>query len=175
MTTIRRELRTKFEEVLSGFADKLTLPEREPLADLLADAALELRGFKALATDEERPAYGLDWKLGHDQEVTQHDLDALQATDKGCKLFESAFGFGKLPWDATPDWTNMRKFVTEIYSRDPLAFGKYIVWRASKEGQYKAMNNKQIRFQPKAFMDTGWPEFEDSTVKAEPQESYETL
>lgn len=157
MQTLRRELRTKFEEVLIVFQDKLSVAEREATAELLADMALQLRGFK---TDEERPAYGLDWVLGHGQDITAHDVEAVQTTDKAQKKFEAAFGFGSLPWDSTSDWTSMRKFITEIYSRDPLAFGNYIVWRKSKEGKYAAMSNKQIRMNPKVFMDTGWFDFE---------------
>jgi len=169
MTTIRRELRTKFEELLIVYQDRLTVAECEATAELLADAALELRGFKQ--TDEERPAYnfGLDWKLGHGQEVTQHDLDAANVIDQGPKMFEKAFGFGTLPWDSTPEWTNLRKFVAEIYSRDKLAFGNYIVWRAT-EGKYTGMSNKQIRLNPKVFMDTGWPEFSSAQAPG-PQET----
>lgn len=46
MTTLKRELRTKFEEVLQNYSDKLTQAERESTAELLADAAIELRAFQ---------------------------------------------------------------------------------------------------------------------------------
>jgi hypothetical protein len=40
---LRRELRTKLEEVLGAYG--MDVPEREPLADLLADAALSVAGI----------------------------------------------------------------------------------------------------------------------------------
>jgi hypothetical protein len=40
---LRRELRTKFEDVLGNYG--MTVPEREPLAELLADAALSVAGI----------------------------------------------------------------------------------------------------------------------------------
>lgn len=43
--TLRRELRMKFEEILERFSDKLSLSEREPLAEFLAEAALEVAGI----------------------------------------------------------------------------------------------------------------------------------
>lgn len=65
--TLRRELRKKFEDILSNFSDKLTLPEREPLADLLADAALEVSAIAKRATDEDQGEYNTelfrgDWR-----------------------------------------------------------------------------------------------------------------
>lgn len=172
MTTLKRELRTKFEEVLQPYADKLTIAERESLADLLVDAAKELRAFQ---TDEERPAYGLDWKLGHGQEVTQRDLDTARLRDKAPKMFEKAFGVHDWPWSSTPTWTKFEKFVTAIYTADPLAFGNYIVWRKDKDGGlYTGYSNKKIREHPQMFMDTGWPEFELSkATKPPPQSSAE--
>jgi hypothetical protein len=48
---LRRELRTKFEDVLGTFG--MDVPEREPLADLLADAALSVAGIaKQERTDD---------------------------------------------------------------------------------------------------------------------------
>lgn len=51
MTTLRRELRTKFEDVLCSYG--MTVPEREPLAELLADAALSVSG---IAKRDDAPA-----------------------------------------------------------------------------------------------------------------------
>lgn len=48
---LRRELRTKFEDVLCSYG--MTVPEREPLAELLADAALSVSG---IAKRDEVPA-----------------------------------------------------------------------------------------------------------------------
>lgn len=100
----------------------------------------------------------LDWALGHDQPVTENDLNTSKVNDEAPKKFEQAFGFGSLPWDSNSVWEKFRKFVTDIYSGDRLAFGNYVVWRGG-EGKYKAMSNKQIRMNPQIFMDTGWMEF----------------
>ena len=53
MTTLRKELRTKFEEILTAFSDRLSISEREPLAEMMADAALELAGIKSAAQRRE--------------------------------------------------------------------------------------------------------------------------
>ena len=65
--TLRRELRKKFEDILSYYSDKLTLPEREPLADILADAALSGSAIAKRATDEDQGEYNTelfrgDWR-----------------------------------------------------------------------------------------------------------------
>jgi hypothetical protein len=165
MQTLRRELRNKFEEVLRNYSDKLTIAEREAVCELLADAALELRAFK---TDEDRPAYGVDWIISHGLDVTQQDLDkAKKQAAIAPNKFEAALGFGSLPWYTTNVWTRFAKFVTEIYNADPLAFGNYLVWRASDAGKYKAMSNKQIRLNPQAFMDTGWFDFTGEQTESE--------
>jgi hypothetical protein len=54
---LRRELRTKFEDVLQAYG--LAVPEREPLADLLADAALSVSGIakQERKTDETQADY----------------------------------------------------------------------------------------------------------------------
>ena len=52
---LRRELRTKFEEVLCSYG--MTVPEREPLAELLADAALSVSGIAKRQTDDAPAIY----------------------------------------------------------------------------------------------------------------------
>lgn len=103
----------------------------------------------------------LDWKILHEEEITQEELDDLKVMDEAPKMFEKAFGFGSLPWASNRTWQKFRKFVTDIYRQDRFAFGGYIVWRGDK-GKYKAMSNKQIRMNPQVFMDTGWMEFVNS-------------
>jgi hypothetical protein len=93
-----------------------------------------------------------------------------QETTTASRMFEKSFGFGALPWGSGGAWQKLLKFVTEIHSRDPQAFGKYVIWRGG-EGKYAAMSNKQIRMNPQMFMDTGWAEFENGQPKksAEPR------
>ena len=52
---LRRELRTKFEDVLCSYG--MTIPEREPLAEILADAALSVSGIAKRQTDEVPAVY----------------------------------------------------------------------------------------------------------------------
>lgn len=106
----------------------------------------------------------IDWALGHDQPVTEQDLDTAKAIDEAPKMFEKAFGFGRLPWDSNAVWQKFRKFVTEIHIKDRMAFGSYVIWRGT-DGKYNAMSNKQIRMNPQIFMDTGWMEFENRESK----------
>jgi hypothetical protein len=104
-----------------------------------------------------------DWQAAHGlppelAAPTERELDETAATD----AFEQAFGFGALPWwTGGSTWDRMRRFVTKIHKADPQAFQKYVTWR-NGAGKFSAMNNKQIRLQPQAFMDTGWSEFEQS-------------
>jgi len=106
----------------------------------------------------------LEWKLAHEQEITEQDLSRSKAVEEAPRMFEKAFGFGKLPWASNRVWEKLQKFVTDIYIHDRLAFGNYIIWRADG-GKYKAMSNKQIRLNPQIFIDTGWPDFMNDSVK----------
>lgn len=110
----------------------------------------------------------LDWKIVGNQPITEEDLQDEKLQREAPRMFEAAFGFGKLPWDSTREWEKMRKFVTEIYRQDRLAFGNYVVWRAG-DGKFTAMSNKQIRQTPGIFIDTGWPEFANTSTPSRPQ------
>jgi hypothetical protein len=73
--------------------------------------------------------------------------------------FESAFGFGTLPWDTKLDWQRFSRWITTTHQTDPRAFADYVQWR-NAEGKYKgAMTNTAIRRDPQIFMDTGYPTF----------------
>jgi hypothetical protein len=113
----------------------------------------------------------VDWKLAHGQEVTQEELDAVKTADQAPKMFEKAFGFGTLPWKSSRVWEKFAKFVTEIYQQDQIAFGNYVIWRG-QEGKYVAMSNKQIRMNPQIFMDTGWPDFQNSKATTKPADDH---
>jgi hypothetical protein len=126
---------------------------------------------------------GLDCKLGHNADFSQHnlaksplgilnkiftgepvteeDIEHDKGIDQSPKMFEKAFGTGTWPWSSNNVWIRFEKFVREIHRNDPQAFGKYVIWRAT-DGKYTGMNNKQIRTNPQVFMDTGWAEFEAS-------------
>jgi hypothetical protein len=150
MTTLRRELRTKFEGILQAFEDKLSIAERESTAELLADAALEVRGIAKI--EEKTKPDILDGILAyshpHDEMDSLHD-------------FERTFGFGALPWYSNTVWDKFAKWI--IKQAGAGWFADYVQWR-NGDGKYKAFSNKKIRENPAAFMDTGYPEYEASKM-----------
>jgi hypothetical protein len=150
MTTLRRELRTKFEVILKAFEDKLSQAEREATAELLADAALEVRGIARITAVETKGDL-LDGMLAYSQ--PQPEMDTLHD-------FERAFGFGALPWYSNTVWDKFAKFLIKSGGQ---WFTDYLVWR-NGDGKYKAFSNKKIRENPAAFMDTGYPEYEASKM-----------
>ena len=163
MTTLRRELRVKFEEVLARFSDKLTLPEREPLADLLADAALELRGFKLIE------GAGIDWAILAGQDITQEQVKQIQLRDVAPKMFEKALGFSKpLPWWSDKDWTAFGEWVCTEYDKDKMSFGEYNIWRSNQYSSGK-LANTTIRSYPDKFYDS-W----DMFMMSKPKKTDET-
>lgn len=88
-----------------------------------------------------------------------------QAEREATSAFESAFGFGSLPWRSTSVWDKMAVFVTSVHQQDAAAFRDYVAWRANG-GKFVAMSNKQIRQSPQMLIDTGWPEFEAARLRA---------
>ena len=99
--------------------------------------------------------YPLDWYLSHNLAVPENWKDP--SGDAQRNEFERSLGFGKLPWD-TGDFEKLSKWVITIYNQDKTAFQRYAEWRTG-DGKYNAMNNKQIRMNPKMFIDTGWPTY----------------
>jgi hypothetical protein len=72
--------------------------------------------------------------------------------------FESSMGFTSLPWESNNSWSSFSKWIVKIMQIDPLVWKKYSAWR-KENGKYDAMSNKQIRMNPKMFMDTDYPTF----------------
>lgn len=104
---------------------------------------------------------GISNKIYADQPVTEEDVQSDRGKNEAPRMFEKAFGTGTWPWSSNNVWIKFEKFICQIHAKDPTAFGKYTIWRAT-DGKYTAMNNKQIRTNPQVFMDTGWAEFEKS-------------
>lgn len=150
MTTLRRELKMKVDKVLAKYH---LIYEAEEV-DEIVDAVLEVRGI----------ALSIENAIATDQPVMEEMTGQAKQKYDAPRMFEKAFGFGSLPWGSGGDWQKLLEFVTDIYGRDAQAFGKYVVWRGG-EGKYAAMSNKQIRMNPRIFMDTGWAEFENSQGK----------
>lgn len=175
MTTLRRELRLKFEEIIRQEAifcsDGLELesPYRERIADfatLLTEAAMTVKFMVEDKPKMEReilkksdPAWSI---LAGEDIDTAANIAAKEATD----AFEKDFGFGTLPWNSDSTWEKFYKFVVRIYLQDKNVWRDYVAWRNDK-GKYVAYSNRKIREAPQAFMDTGYPEFEASKMYAD--------
>lgn len=156
MTTLRRERIQKFREIIKQsefyrecefqWKDEYLERQLNELAEALADVAqsrTELRGIES-AIFADRP-------------VTEEDMDE-KIIREACNSFESALGFGTLPWDSTSSWTELRKFVVKLYQTDPMEFHYFQAWRKD-EGKYQGVTNKSIRENPAMFKDTHYPTY----------------
>lgn len=139
------------------------LPERTPLDGLSAQ--------KPELSDE-------NVKLSDGGRVKRSQPDKQESNKKGDLVdailvyqkdntplteFERVFGFGSLPWYSNSVWDKFAKFILARHDW----FADYVAWRAG-EGKYNAFSNKKIRENPRAFMDTGYPEFEVRNFRLEP-------
>lgn len=99
------------------------------------------------------------------------DMAAILKKEKQTKTatfaFEAALGFKSLPWDTSDAWTQLSRFVTEQYGKDAMIFLDFEEWRKIGRGKYSGWTNKQIRTNPKVFIDSAFPEFEASKMYEE--------
>jgi hypothetical protein len=153
MTTLRRELRTKFEGILNAFDDKLSRAEVEATSELLADAALEVRGI-ALS----QQPLSIENAIYAGVEVTESIMDKANLRDLAPKMFEKALGFSKpLPWWQGKEWTAFGEWVCDRYAESNTSFGEYNIWRVMPYTK-GAMANTRIRLSTIEFMDS-WDMF----------------
>ena len=149
--TLRKQRLEKFLEILKKHFPEATGLVLIGIAEELETASLsrsEVRGIEA-AIFAGRP-------------VTEEDMEE-KTIRAACNEFESALGFGSLPWDSTADWTQLRKFVVKVYQTNPQEFRKFEEWRKG-EGKYQGCTNKSIRENPSIFIDTHHPTFKASTA-----------
>ena len=161
MTTLRRERRQKFAEIIRKavydyYKAYMDESEVQRIAAELSDAA-ESRTEK-LTPAEVPDNYPLEWYIQHGLPIPPHLIDQNQMAANAVNEFESKLGFSSLPWDSTAEWQKFKKWVIATYSGRLTAWEDYSDWRKAK-GKYDAMSNKQIRMNPSVFMDTGWPSF----------------
>lgn len=132
--TLRRELRQKFEDILQGFSDKLTIAERESTAELLADAALEVRGIAKIDLENSDPA----WSLLTGKAITQKQLDKQAEIKIFEDMLKSEFQRLRLNWIAFDDKAkdNFRRFIRDLPEGQSLS--AFINWWMSDE--YRASN-----------------------------------
>lgn len=155
MTTLTRERRKKFEEIITNwilsYGDAIVVmpSEIKAVCQELADAA-----------SGKNEVRGIEWAIARERPVTEEDMEE-KTIRAACNEFESALGCGQFPWDSTAVWTKFRKWVVEVYRSSPALFREYNLWRDDdKGGKFgDAMKNPKIRENPEAFMTTGWATF----------------
>jgi hypothetical protein len=156
MTTLRRELRTKFEGILNAFDDKLSRAEVEATSELLADAALEVRGI-ALS----QQPLSIENAIYAGVEITTEIVERAQLRDLAPKMFEKALGFSKpLPWWNGKEWTAFGEWACDRYAESKSAFGEYNIWRATPYIK-GSLSNPRIRSNVTEFYDS-WDMFQMS-------------
>jgi len=147
--TLRKERKEKFTAILM----KYYVGINDGVLEELLDAA---------ESRSERSISGIEAAMFADRPVTEEDLvDKIirAATNE----FESALGFGGLPWDSTANWTELRKFIVKVYQSAPQEFREFAAWRKG-EGKYQGCTNKSIRENPIIFKDTHYPTFKASAM-----------
>lgn len=110
-----------------------------------------------------------EWYIQHDLPIPENLTQRAQIEKAATDEFESAIGFSQLPWDTTKDWQTFKTWVVKIYQSNPSDFRDYAAWRKDS-GKYDAMSNKQIRLNPAAFRDTGYPTFKAAQDMSKPIE-----
>jgi hypothetical protein len=163
MTTLRRELRTKFEDILSNFSDKLTLPEREPLADLLADAALSVSGIakQERKTDETQADYITAANKKIDALLDMSNFPGAKAEARRNSIL-SYLGERLHVNTETKAWREFAKYV-DGQQRKGEKIETFIAWLL---GQDKF----QIQYWPPRRMMELWPQaFIKTNVNSEPK------
>lgn len=181
MSTLRRNLRLKLEEVIKSEAifcsdgAELEFPCKERIeqfAELLADAAL--------GVFEQKPAFnmskaGIEWSVLAGAEINQHDVDETVLLKNTIDAFESAFSIkGNWNWyPAKPQemrvWENFREFLVKLYRVDKDCFTKYVTWIAQPYSR-GAITGLQIKRNPQDFPDA-WASFCMSTKYQPPRQA----
>jgi len=150
MTTLRRERRQRFEEILSAFSDKLTRAEIEATAELLADAA-ESRTEKQ--TDEEKGDYiaqanrKVDAILG----ITEW---AGAKREARVSAIQSYLGETFHRNTETKEWLKFAKFIDDKQQNsgeDVKVFVAWLLGQKSYDPQFWPVS-KMMEFWPSAFV-----------------------
>ena len=150
MTTLRRERRQRFEEILSAFSDKLTRAEIEATAELLADAA-ESRTEKQ--TDEEKGDYiaqanrKVDAILG----ITEW---AGAKREARVSAIQSYLGETFHRNTETKEWLKFAKFIDDKQQNsgeDVKVFVAWLLGQKNYDPQFWPVS-KMMEFWPSAFV-----------------------
>lgn len=150
--TLRKERREKLDNL---FIQEGIYPTSKDDRERLIEKVLE-------AVESRSEVRGIESAIFAGRPVTEEDMEE-KTIRAACNEFESALGFGSLPWDSTADWTGLRKFVVKLYQTDAQEFRKFDTWRKG-DGKYQGCTNKSIRENPRIFIDTHYPTFKASTA-----------
>lgn len=149
--TLRRQLRNEFENILSRYPDKFTLPEYESLAEILADATLEVSGISKKVTLPEKA--GVDWLIAGG--VPSDKIAELNAKENRtrslCDAYERAMGFNPLPWG------KLEKLQKFLYTKTIDEIKQFAAWSKSK---YSGFSPAKARMYPNMVIDL-WPQSQD--------------
>jgi len=176
MTTLRRELRTKFEEILAAYSDRLTLPEREPLAELLADAALSVSGIANTERKQAIAKASPEWAMLAGVDITPEMADEWKAKTDSQVEFETALGISNpLHWTKDKDWERFSQWVVARHLEDKDCFKKFQAWRMTPFVK-GAIANTRLRGFINEFYDS-WDMFKmaDKTKPSDNGRSINTL
>jgi hypothetical protein len=167
--TMRRELRTAFEEILHRvFNSQTKTYEVESISELLADAALQVAGIV-----KHEPPQSLEWLIasGASGEVIDKLLQKEKIAKEATDCFERSLVVNPLPWDKDSKWRRFKNFVIEEHQKDPGAFKRFKVMRDA-DGKYsKLPSNGRIYDDPDLLIAI-WPSL---FVKKESVEKKEFL
>lgn len=149
--TLRKERREKLDNL---FIQEGIYPTSKDDRERLIEKVLE-------AVESRSEVRGIEAAIFAGRPVTEEDMEE-KTIRAACNEFESALGFGSLPWDSTADWTAIRKFIVKLYQSNPQEFRGFETWRKG-EGKYQGCTNKSIYEKPRIFIDTHYPTFKAST------------
>jgi hypothetical protein len=126
-----------------------------------------LVGVKERIKESMKQSGSIENKIASGLPVTEEDVTTEKNKREATAEFESALGFGSLPWWSSVAWDKFGKWAVRVWKEDPTSFRKFAQWRAN-DGKFNSMSNKQIRQNLDAFMDTGWPEFKSVNAPVAP-------
>lgn len=165
--TLSKERREKFEKILDGF--RVTWQDPDPMYLDMVEWKRQLITALTDASLSRSEVRGIEAAIFSGRSVTEEDMEE-KTIRAATNEFESALGFGGLPWDSNTGWTELRKFIVKLYQSDPQEFRKFEAWRMDA-GKYQGCTNKSIRENPVIFKDTHYPTYKAHSTMRKTDES----
>ncbi len=146
MQTLRRELRLKFDEVISNFHIGDDGP---PLSERLADAALEVRGI-AKAALPAKSDIGFLMASGASNEEIAAQQEVYDHENAVAFLYETEMGYNPLPWHSDKDLTRLLRF---LLTQTPESIRDFAAWSKRKFSTFDPAKARQFPLRVIEF----WP------------------